>query len=116
MKILVIGGGNKGASVISQLKKNDKIEIIVADWKTDCVAVKKGHVEKIHVHAHVTPLNMKDIIDQVTPDLVILARSEKDWRHEDTVLGGQFVAGMERELLHSCVPVIIADRAMTVFE
>ena len=115
MKVLVIGGGHKGASVIRQLQKNKNIQIIVSDWKTDCIAVQEGLIENIDVHAHITPLNVKEILEHVKPDLIVLARSQKDWRHEDTMHGGQLLAGMERELLVAPVPVLMIDQAMKLF-
>ena len=115
MKILVIGGGILGASVLRQLKLNPKFEIVVADWRKDCVAVKTGVIKKVDILAHVTPMNAVDIVEHVNPDLVLIARTQKDWKHEDTTLGHHFISNMERELSHISIPVIIVDIAMREF-
>jgi len=106
MKVLVIGAGRLGTQVISQLKKNKDITVIVADAHETPEAVKKGVIEKTDLIAHITPLNIFDIIKQVNPDLVLLARTVDDWEQGDTPMGTEFVMGMERELTTIHVPVL----------
>ena len=106
MRALVVGGGELGVRVIKQLRKNSKIEIIVADYREDCIAVQTGVIEKVDVFEHLTPLNIGACCDDTEPDIVFLCREAKDWGHHDTVMATQFVAGMEKELASYHIPVI----------
>ncbi len=112
MRILVIGGGKLGTVVIKQLKKNPDVKIVVADWRRDCVAVEKKVIDKIDIHAHITPMNFKTVIEKVRPDLVLVARSAKDWRYEDSPMGSHLVQGMEKQMLTQKVPVILVGALM----
>lgn len=106
MKILVIGAGRLGARVISQLKKNDRITIVTADAHSEPEAVRRGVIDRVDIQTHITPLNAKEIVGEVKPDLVILARTVDDWEEGDVPMGTEFVMGMERELTTIGVPVL----------
>lgn len=106
MRVLVIGAGRVGAQVISQLRKNEGIEIVVADPHDRPAAVTQGVIAKADLKIHVTPLNIGDIVVEVEPDLIILARTVDDWEQGDTPMGAEYVLGMERELMHIGVPIL----------
>jgi len=106
MKALVVGAGALGIRVIKQLRKNEKIEIVVADYREDCQAVREGVIDKIDIMEHLTPLNIGDCCNQVEPDIIFLCREARDWGHHDTVMATQFISGMEKELSGLHCPVI----------
>ncbi|MBE0519189.1 MAG: hypothetical protein IH630_08235 [Thermoplasmata archaeon] len=106
MRVLVIGAGKFGVRVIKQLRKNPKLEIIVADPHETPEAVAQGLIPKVDIRAHVTTLNFDEVVEKVRPDFVVLARTLQDWEKTDTPMGTQYVVGMERELTKSDVPVL----------
>lgn len=106
MRILVVGAGHLGAQVIEQLMKNEHIEIVVADAHKEPHAVKAKVIEAVDLLVHVTPLNFKEVVDEVDPDLVLLARTTEDWEQVDVPMGTEYVMGMERELTKTDVAVL----------
>ncbi len=106
MRILVIGAGELGARTIEQLRKNEGIEILVCDHREDPYALTEGVIDKVDIKLHVTPMNAVQVALTAKPDLVLIARKLKDWGHHDTLMGTQYVAGMERELAKLHIPVI----------
>lgn len=106
MKALVIGAGELGIRVIKQLRKSSEIEIIVADYREDCLAVQQGVIDHVDIMEHLTPLNIGDCCEDAKPDIIFLCREASDWGHHDTVMATQFVSGMERELSVYHIPVI----------
>ncbi|MEM0342732.1 MAG: hypothetical protein QXJ32_04785 [Thermoplasmata archaeon] len=113
MKVLVVGGGKLGSMVIRQLRKNPRLEIVVADPHRNPCAVAEDRLCDFHLRVHVTPLNFKEVVDRVKPDLVVLARTTEDWEQSDVPMGAQYVAGMERELTKGDVPVLpVSEQVM----
>jgi len=113
MRVLVIGAGRLGSMVIRQLRKNPRLEILVADPHKNPCAVADGTLCDAHIRVHVTPLNFKEVVDQVKPDLVVLARTTEDWEQSDVPMGAEYVIGMERELTKGDVPVLpVCEQAM----
>lgn len=108
MKVLVVGAGRLGAQVIKQLRKNEGMEIVVAEAHPEPFAVKSGIIGKVDFAVHVTPLNFDEVVEMAKPDLVVLARTVKDWDQSDAHMGTEYVLGMERELTRTRVPVIPA--------
>ncbi|MCK4445109.1 MAG: hypothetical protein KAW09_11235 [Thermoplasmata archaeon] len=106
MKALVVGAGALGIRVIKQLRKNEDFEIIVADYREDCQAVKEGVIEKVDILEHLTPLNIEDCCDDMGPDIIFLCREARDWGHHDTIMATQFISGMENQLSAYHIPVI----------
>ena len=106
MKALVIGAGALGIRVIKQLRKNERIEMVVADYREDCEAVKEGVIKKVDILEHLTPLNVSECCDDVEPDIIFLCREARDWGHHDTVMATQFISGMENQLSGYRIPVI----------
>ncbi len=106
MRILVVGAGELGARTIQQLQKNTDLEIVVADHREDPYALKEGVIKKVDIKLHVTPMNAVQVCLTVKPDIVLIARKLKDWGHHDTLMGGHYVSGMERELAKLHIPVI----------
>lgn len=106
MKALVVGAGELGIRVMKQLRKNPGIDVIVADYRDDCEAIKQGVIEKVDVFEHLTPLNIGACCEELRPDIIFLCREARDWGHHDTVMATQFVSGMEKELSGYHIPVI----------
>lgn len=106
MRALVVGAGTLGIRVIKQLRKNAAIEIIVADYREDCLAVKEGLIDHVDILEHLTPLNIGACCDEVGPDIIFLCREARDWGHHDTVMATQFISGMEKQLSDYHIPVI----------
>jgi hypothetical protein len=106
MRALVVGAGSLGIRVIKQLRKNKKIEIMVADYRPDCQAVREGVIEKVDIMEHLTPLNISECCEEVEPDIVFLCREARDWGHHDTVMATQFISGMEKQLSGYHIPVV----------
>jgi dTDP-4-dehydrorhamnose reductase len=113
MKVLVIGAGKLGLRVINQLRKNPRMDIVVADAHEKPEAVSEGAIRSVDVLVHVTPLNFMEVVDRVKPDLVILARTTEDWEQTDVPMGSEYVAGMEQELTRTNVAVLpVSERVM----
>ena len=106
MRVLVVGAGKLGCAVIRQLRKNEGIEIVVSDPRESPEAVSHKVIEKVDLRVHVTAMNFEEVVCEVQPDLVLLARTVDDWEKEDTPMGSQYVLGMERELTKYGVAVI----------
>ena len=109
MKALVVGAGELGIRVIKQLRKNPEIDVIVADYRDDCEAIKQGVIQKVDVLEHLTPLNIGECCEETHPDMIFLCREARDWGHHDTVMATHFISGMEKELSGFHVPVIPAS-------
>jgi pyrroline-5-carboxylate reductase len=106
VRVLVIGGGELGIRTIKQLQKNDTIEILLADPNERPRAVTEGVVEKVDLVTHVTAMNAREVCARLEPDMVLLARKPRDWGHHDTIMGTQYISGMERELSKLRIPCI----------
>lgn len=99
-------GGGLGIGVIKQLRKNQRAEVVVADYRDDCEAVKQGVIEKVDILEHPTPLNIRACCEELRPDIIFLCREARDGGHQDTVMGTHFISGMEKELSRFLIPVI----------
>lgn len=106
MRVLVVGAGELGARAIKQLKKGEDIEVLVADHREEPYALKEGIIDKVDIKLHITPMNAVQVCLSVKPNLVLIARNLQDWGHHDTLMGSQYVAGLERELSKLHIPVI----------
>ena len=106
MRVLVIGAGELGIQAVKQLRKNEGIEIVVADPRENPEALQQGVIENVDVRIHVTAMNFDEVVKAVRPDLVLLARTVHDWDKADTPMGMQYVLGMEKELTRHDVPVL----------
>jgi hypothetical protein len=106
MRALVVGAGSLGIRVIKQLRKNGEIEILVADYRQDCQAIKERVIDKVDIMEHLTPLNIIGCCEEVKPDIIFLCREARDWGHHDTVMATQFISGMEKQLAGFRIPVI----------
>lgn len=78
MRVLVVGAGRAGTRVIRQLQKNPNITVITVDPREQPYAVEAGFIEKVDVQEVVTPLTLEYILEQVHPDLVLLAAATED--------------------------------------
>lgn len=78
MRVLVVGAGRAGTRVIRQLQKNPNITVITVDPREEPHAVQEGFIKQVDVQEVVTPLTLEYILDQVRPDLVLLAAATED--------------------------------------
>jgi hypothetical protein len=60
------------------LKKNPAIEIITADPRQEHYAVEEGIIDKVDINEVLTPLTLETVLEQATPDLVLLAMATED--------------------------------------
>jgi dTDP-4-dehydrorhamnose reductase len=106
LRVLVVGAGKLGIQTIRQLRKNEEIEIVVADPREKPEAVQEGVIDMVDVRIHVTAMNFEEVLKAVKPDLVLLARTVHDWDKTETPMGMQYVLGMEKELTRHDAPVL----------
>ncbi|MGD2157257.1 MAG: Gfo/Idh/MocA family oxidoreductase [Anaerolineales bacterium] len=78
MRVLVIGAGRGGASVIRQLQKNPNLSILTVDPRQEPYAVQQGAIERVDIQEVFTPLTLDYILEQAEPDLVLIATSTQD--------------------------------------
>ena len=78
MRILVIGAGPTGATVIQQLLKNPAITVITADPGEEPFAVSQGIIEKVDIVGSITPLTIEALLGEARPDLVLIALQPED--------------------------------------
>lgn len=78
MRILVVGAGATGATVIRQLQKNPSIEVLVADARESPPAVRRGVIDRVDFVETLTPLNMEHLLRRASPDLVLMAVEVND--------------------------------------
>ena len=88
MRILVVGAGRIGARVIEQLQKNPKLTVLTLDPRDNPYALEQGIIAAVDFRESLTPLNLKYVLEQAQPDLILLARATED-------LGLGHVAGMD---------------------
>ena len=78
MRILVVGAGMVGARVLTQLKKNPRIEVITVDPRDRPYAVEQGIIEDVDYHAELNTVELKETLSKVKPDLVLVTTSKED--------------------------------------
>ncbi len=113
MRVLVIGAGRVGAIVIQQLKKNPAIAIVTADPREKLYAVEQGIIDAVDIREALTPLSLEHILEQTTPDLVLLAMPTEDMGL-GRAPGIEILAGALREELAALAAVPVIEVARTV--
>lgn len=78
MRILVVGAGETGATVIQQLRKNPDIVVMTLDPREDPYALTEGIIDSIDLRDPLTPLTLADIVEESKPDLILLASTSED--------------------------------------
>ena len=78
MRILVYGCGKIGQSVLKQLQKNPDIRAITMDPREEPEAVANDIIEYVDIDQPLTPMVLEEILDEWSPDLILLATSSKD--------------------------------------
>jgi saccharopine dehydrogenase-like NADP-dependent oxidoreductase len=73
MRIWLIGAGRIGVTVLSQLRKNPDITVIVSDPSLQPLAVQSGLIEKVDYVANVTPVNVNELAKRIRPDLILIS-------------------------------------------
>jgi hypothetical protein len=111
MRILVYGCGRTGSAVLRQLQKNDAIELITADPREEPAALESGLIESVDITESLTPMNFENIVDQWTPDMVLLASTSSDLALGNSPGIDMMMDSLWTELATiSKVPVILVDR------
>ncbi|GEM_PF-371067 len=111
MRILVYGCGRTGSAVLRQLQKNDAIELITADPREDPAALELGLIESVDITDPLTPMNLEAIIDEWSPDMILLATTSSDLALGNSPGIDMMMDSLWTELATiSKVPVILVDR------
>ncbi len=111
MRVLVVGAGQIGGRVVVQLRKNAGIEVITLDPREAPPAVQAGIIGRVD---HRVPLEigeLKDVILEVAPDLVLLTTSAVDLGTTGSSGLDLFLDALNQELEASArVPVVAVAR------
>jgi len=111
MRVLVIGAGRVGARVLRQLKKNPKIEVVTVDPRDTPYAVEEGIIEGVDYHADLNTVEIKETLNEVRPDLVLVTTSKEDMARADVSGLEVLVTGLRDELEATAeVPIIAVAR------
>lgn len=78
MRVLVVGAGKVGARVLLQLKKNPEITAVTVDPRERPYAVEEGVIPSVDYHSELTPGDLKPIMEEVKPDVVLVTTSRED--------------------------------------
>lgn len=78
MKLLVVGAGRVGTSVLAQLQKNPNLSVVTVDPREKPYAVRQGLIEKVDIQEAFTPLTMAYVLEQAQPDLILMTATTED--------------------------------------
>lgn len=78
MRVLVVGAGKIGARVLLQLKKNPEITVMTIDPRETPYAVEEGVIPSVDYRSDLTPRDLKPILEEAKPDLVLVTTSRED--------------------------------------
>jgi ketopantoate reductase len=111
MRVLVIGAGMVGARVLTQLKKNTRLEVVTVDPRERPYAVEQGVIEGVDYHVDLNTIEVMETVNKVRPDLVLVTTSKEDIARAG-VSGLEVLAtGLRNELEATAeVPVIAVAR------
>jgi carbamoylphosphate synthase large subunit len=108
MKVLLVGGGNLGSTVLKQLLKSKKITVILSDLRETPPAVDKGLKDKVDFVGSITPMNIKSVIAKYSPDLIVIASTSLDTAMDKPPSGDVLAHEVQKEVAEiSSVPVLI---------
>lgn len=111
MKIMLIGGGKLGIFAINQLKKNENIEIILADSRESPPVVEAGLLEKVDFQQTINPMNLDSAVNKYNPDLILIALATEDLSLDRITSGDILMSQLIQEILSiSGVPAIVVSR------
>jgi ketopantoate reductase len=111
MRVLVIGAGMVGARVLTQLKKNPRIELVTVDPRERPYAVEQGIIEDVDYHVELNTVEIKDTLSKVRPDLVLVTTSKEDIARAGVSGLEVLVTGLRNELEATAeVPIIAVAR------
>ncbi len=113
MRVLVIGAGRVGATVIQQLQKNPDISILIADPRPQLYAVEQGIIDKVDIREALTPLSLERVLAQTKPDLVLLAMPTEDMGL-GRAPGIEILAGALRDELAALASAPVIEVARTI--
>lgn len=111
MRVLVVGAGVVGAKVLTQLKKNPRIEVITVDPRDKPYAVEQGIIEGVDYYVDLNAVEIKGTLSMVRPDLVLVTTSKEDIARTGVSGLEVLVAGLRNELEATAeVPIIAVAR------
>lgn len=111
MRILVVGAGKVGASVIRQLQKNPSLILLTCDPHLEPAAVKEGVIDQVDIQETLTPLTLDYVLNKAEPDLVLLASASEDFGLGTAPGVDVMVDSLRRELASiSKVPLVEVAR------
>ena len=111
MKVLVLGAGRVGAKVIRQLRKNQEIEIVIADPREAPYALKEGIINTLDHIVELRSFELEPIIRETKPDLVLVTTSPEDIGRSGIAGLDILVDALSREIETAfSVPVIAVSR------
>jgi nucleoside-diphosphate-sugar epimerase len=111
MRVLVVGAGMVGARVLRQLKKNPRIEVVTVDPRDRPYAVEQGIIEDVDYHAELNTVELKETLNKVRPDLVLVTTSKEDMTRTGVSGLEVLVTALRNELEATAeVPIIAVAR------
>lgn len=111
MRILVVGAGRVGAQVLEQLKKNPSVTVLTLDPRENPYALEQGIISAVDFREALTPLNLKYVLEQAKPDLILLARATEDLGLGKALGMDVLAEALRNELVEICdVPMIKVAR------
>jgi nucleoside-diphosphate-sugar epimerase len=111
MRVLVVGAGMVGARVLRQLKKNPRIEVVTVDPRDRPYAVEQGIIEDVDYHAELNTVELKETLNKVRPDLVLVTTSKEDMARTGVSGLEVLVTALRNELEATAeVPIIAVAR------
>lgn len=112
MRVMVVGAGKLGARTVTQLKKNERIEIVMVDPRDEPYALRHGIVDSIEIREALTPLNLDYVIDLGKPDLILLTTDKTDMGLGKAAGMDLLVESLRAELTAlSPVPIVEVSRS-----
>lgn len=111
MRVLVVGAGMVGARVLTQLKKNPRIEVVTVDPRDRPYAVEQGIIMDVDYHAELNTVELKETLSKVRPDLVLVTTSKEDMARTGVSGLEVLVTALRNELEATAeVPIIAVAR------
>ena len=111
MRVLVVGAGMVGARVLTQLKKNSRIEVVTVDPRDRPYAVEQGIIMDVDYHAELNTVELKETLSKVRPDLVLVTTSKEDMARTGVSGLEVLVTALRNELEATAeVPIIAVAR------
>ena len=111
LRLLVVGAGRIGASVLLQLRKNHALRVYTVDPRETPFAIEEGIIISVDYQRELTPKDLEPVIEEVEPDLVLVTTSRDDIGRSGVPGLEVLVEALRQELeATSKVPIIAVSR------